>query len=56
MGILTAASCTTVLQGSNVENAAMNICWPFHVNEGISVRHAIRRESWNSGNGYVKKY
>ena len=38
------ASCTMALPVSGVANVVMSICWPFHANAAISVRHVIRKE------------
>ena len=49
IGILTAASCTTVLQGSNVGNAAMNICWPLGWSEAeVTLQRDKRRHFCSS--------
>jgi hypothetical protein len=44
------------LQGSNVENAAMNICLPSHANEGTSVPLVTKSAWWNLASGSVKKF
>ena len=41
-GILTVASCTMVLQGSNAVIAGMSFYWRFHANVVTSARHVIR--------------
>ena len=54
--ILIAVSCIMALLGLDVKTAATNICWPFSVKEDTFAHHVTKKELWNLGKGFVKRY